>query len=512
MMIKKIMVLSDFYEGQHKFIKTGANLRITYMLRKLGYEVMPIHHCMAFTAEEMAQIIDGFAAGEQIMICMSTSFLMTRNIKNLKYVENTETDPKSVEAGDWWGTRTFKFMMDVFAVADANDHKVVLGGWGIIKQKFTAPVMRHAWGIDILSEHVDCFSLGNNLDIVEKICRGEPFDHQVIGNSVVAESSPITDFSDCASTPLPGDHIAHGESLMTEIAAGCIFSCAFCDYGALGKKKKEFVRSYDSLKAEILSNYENFGTRVYTLSDNIVNDYEEKLRYLIRIREETGIDLRWVGYIRLDTIKTKEHAKLIAESGIAGCVFGIESFKPETGRYIGKMTDKSRLIGHLEMFREAVGNECLTMGSFIAGLPTETKDEVRNTFEWLQSPHGRDMLDSYTFSTLLLFEGNDDKNDINRSRNNPFKDYDRKAVAKWTSPWGTYFEFSDLANQFNMARKNTLGGFTPALVHNVGLDIKDVVKAGRFIKDVKQHMLFKNTDALMEGYKKKVLDSIAKTA
>ena len=54
------------------------------------------------------------------------------------------------------------------------------------------------------------------------------------------------------------------------------------------------------------------------------------MNYLVRFREETGINLRWAAYARLDTIRTKRQAQLFKDAGCIGLVFGIESFKKET--------------------------------------------------------------------------------------------------------------------------------------------------------------------------------------
>lgn len=519
-MIKKIIMFSDHWDGIRKFLKTGSNLRLTYLLRKAGYEVKPVHHCMGFDSDEVAQLIDDFAQGEQILVCISTSFMLSRNTKNTKFIENSETDPAAVDVGDWWGADTFKWLVAACTVAKSKGHPVMIGGWALdMMNMYKLPVlseqsafpMRNAWGLDVLSPLVDVFSIGSNIDVVDRLCKGELTDVKDVNGTRFVVSQRVADFTDFASTPLPTDNILPGEALMTEIAAGCIFSCSFCDYAALGKRKTEFVRSYDSLKAEIIANHENFGTRVYTLTDNIVNDWDEKLRYLIRIREETGIDLRWVGYVRLDTIKTKEQAQLLADSGMAGCVFGIESFKKEAGPYIGKMTDKKRLIDNLYTLRDAVGDKCLTMGSFIAGLPTETKTDLYKTYEWLQSKEGRHLLDTYLFSALAIFHGNDDKNDINRARNHPFRDYVKdplkpKNPQAWTSPWGTYGEFADLARYFNSQCKNIFGGFGAVAIHNLGIDIDDVVRIGRSPKPEVMKRCFAVTDQKLLQYKQSLLN------
>ena len=230
-----------------------------------------------------------------------------------------------------------------------------MGGWEIEPYKFLKEY-RYKWGFDVLDEFVSYYVTNNDIDVIHKFCNDEPVNFFKIKNSRIAEGREILDYSDCSSAPIVSDMIMQDEALSTEIAAGCIFSCQFCNYAALGKKKHEFMRTYESLECELIANYENFKTRVYLLSDNIMNDYDEKLKFLIKIREKTGIDIRWTGYVRLDTIKRKEQAQLLLDSGIAGATFGIESLKKEAGPSIGKMTDKDKLLKSFDIFRNVIGD------------------------------------------------------------------------------------------------------------------------------------------------------------
>jgi radical SAM superfamily enzyme YgiQ (UPF0313 family) len=301
------------------------------------------------------------------------------------------------------------------------------------------------------------------------------------------------------------------ESLSTEIAAGCIFSCQFCNYAALGKKKTEYMRTYESLERELISNYENFKTRVYLLTDNIMNDYEEKLKFLIRIREKTGIDIRWTGYVRLDTIKRKEQAQLLLDSGIAGATFGIESLKKEAGPSIGKMTDKTKLLQSLEIFRSIIGDNCVTTASFITGLPTETVEDLYKTHEWLTSTEGRHYIDQHTFTSLLLYEGNDNKNDINIGRNDPFREYQRtRNPSKWKGPLGDSETFMKIAYSFNSKETMQTAAFSLPFLHNVGLKIENSVRMVRTLKPDQQkeiiNRLQPNYNQKIASYKSKMLD------
>jgi hypothetical protein len=447
-------------------MKTPSSLRLSYALRNKGYEVKQIHNCTSFNKEEFEEIIENFSKNEPVCALISTSFITT-----VKHAIDREE-------GSYWSSNTLKFFQNILPILKNKNVKTIMGGFEIALPRFL-PKPRISYGFDYLSDYVDYFVVGGDIDIIEKICKGEAVQYHQMGNSRVAESSVIVDFTDCASTPTLEDNIGYGESLSTEIAAGCIFSCQFCNYAALGKKKTEFMRTYESFKREIVSNYENFKTSTYLFTDNLMNDNLEKLKFILQVREETGIDLKWSAFLRLDTIKTKEQAKMIADSGAVGLTLGIETLKKEVGPFIGKSTDKERIINSLYILREAVGENAILSSGFIAGLPTETEEEILKTYEWLHSEEGKNLIDHYNFSYLRVFVHNKDKNDINKGRNDPFSLYNiGKNAGDWTSPWSDSKKCLNLIEEFNLHKSNVSAFILPVL-HNLGMKVEEAIALGR---------------------------------
>lgn len=506
-MIKKILIFGDFKTVESMPFKSAAVSRLSYALRNKGYEVKQIHHCTHFTYDELKQLISSFSNNEEVLICVSTSFIAGVDRKNKKF--QLEAKEKGNSGVHTWGVKTFLFLLNLGKICQEFNFKYVLGGWEITAKKLNQK--DDVWQFNLLSKYVTYFIEGKDIDILEKICNDDLLDVHVISGKNLLKSQEIVDFSDCASTFTCDDIVTQGESVCTEVAAGCIFSCSFCNYAALGKKKNEYTRTYESFEREIVENYNNFKIDFYTLTDNIVNDTPEKIRYLIDIRNKTGIDFKWTGYARLDTIQTKEQAILLKESGMIGANFGIESFYKESGPYIGKVTDKNRLMKSLELLRDVFGDEVILTGLFIAGLPKEPIDHMIQTYEWLNSIEGRYYLDHYAYTAFILYVDNTVKNDINKSRNNPFKDYQvlNDEGRKWISPWTSYEEVLGLARQFTVKRMNPLGGaFSLPYIYNSGYDLKTLIKDIRecgkkgipFRYDI--HKSFKD---YVDKYKKDVL-------
>jgi hypothetical protein len=476
-MIKKIIIFSENNASMFNYMKTPASLRLSYALRSKGYDVKQVHNCLSFSKEELQYIIEEFSEGQKVCALISTSFLTSA--KQFFSKEKVFPEGNKLEQGYYWSRKTFKFFTEVLPLLKSKSIPTLMGGFEIVLPRFLSKE-RESLALDYLSEYVDYFVVGNDIDIIEKVCKGEKFHYHQMGNSKVAEASVVTDFTDCASTPIIGDFVNEGESLATEIAAGCIFSCQFCNYAALGKKKTEFMRTYDSFKREIVSNYENFKTSTYLFTDNLMNDNLEKLKFILQVREETGIDLKWSAFLRLDTIKTKEQAKMIADSGAVGLTLGIETLKKEVGPFIGKVTDKDRIINSLYLLREAIGEKAIVSSGFIAGLPEETEEELLQTYEWLHSKEGNYLVDHYNFSFLRVFVHNKDKNDINKARNDPFSKYViGKHSGDWVSPWGNSRRYYELSQKFNSELRSNVSGFVIPVINNLGMEIEDIVELGR---------------------------------
>jgi len=538
-MIQKVILFGDmpskdfedfWNKSTYVFLKTSALLRLGNALHKEGFEVKQIHHCTSFTRTELDHILETFSQGEKVLICISSSFLSSVN--RLDYVFHADESQQPIHTvGGFWGDQSFQFLKNIGILSKKYKFPVLMGGFDVLTYKFTNPHDVRSWGLEVLNLFVDYFVVGYNHKIIVNYCKGAQIKHFKLefakGNfAKIVNAGPITDWDDYAFTPTPGTYISPNEALVTQIAGGCVFSCSFCTYQGLGKKAHEYCRTYESFKNEIVYNWENSRTRTYMIVDNMINDDWGKLNYLIRIRDETGIDVRWGAYARLDTIRTKEQARMFRDAGASGIIFGIESMKKEVGPYIGKMTESDKIKEHLYRFRDAVGETCMTSGSFIAGAPTETKEELKQTFDWLNSNEGNHLLDHYIFTPLFVEPGINERTEINKKRQDPWRDYTfsdneeiRMRGTGWISPWGTYDEFVKLAIKYsdpnNQSRitedsmsakrgvfaipiiSNLLEGGVEEYINNVRKKLP--------IHNTHRHIFRENNKKLLEDYRKRTL-------
>jgi radical SAM superfamily enzyme YgiQ (UPF0313 family) len=540
-MINKILLFGDFsskdfddfWSRTYLYYKNSSLLRLGNALYKEGFSVKQVHHCTSFTRDELDHIFKTFGSNEKVLVCISSSFLSSVN--RMDYRFHADEDKGSIDVrtlGGFWGNKAFEFIKNIAILCKKYNYPALVGGFDIRHYKFITKEDWFSWGIDVFNTFVSYFVMGYSHTVISDFCRGKNINHTNIacknGKTVkVVYTESVKDWEDYAFTPTPDTYIAEGESLISQLSGGCIFSCSFCTYEGLGKKPDDYMRTYDSLKNEIVHNWNNYKTRTYMFVDNMINDNWKKMEYLVRIREETGIDVRWGAYARLDTITNKSRAQLFKDSGASGIIFGIESMKKDVGQYIGKMTDGEKIKDMLHMFRDSVGDSCLVSGSFIAGAPTESKEELKSTYEWLNSQEGNHLLDHYIFTPLFIEPGINIRTEINKKRNDPFRDYQLSSIPKirnrgtgWTSPWGTYDEFLDLAIEYSNLNNKSLsleeasvarrGIFAMPIISNLLENgINDYVRLSRNREPfhMKNKKIFREkTTELIEEYKKMTLN------
>jgi hypothetical protein len=481
--------------GIRRFTKNASGLRITNRLRSRGHRVKQIHNFTCFTLDELISILKKFSCDgkESVVVAISTSFLMINA-----------------------GTKDFDYTCDkiknfIITAKRKYKAKIVVGGW-MISRLFKPMTGNGNIFQSLKNGEVDVFVEGDGTESLDRISRGLSISTSQIDGMNYHIADQVLDFSDESSAPLSCDHINQDESLVTEIASGCVFSCSFCNYGVLGKKKHEFMRSFTSLESEFMNNWNNFKTRVYTLTDNIINDNWEKVDMLIKIREK--IDIRWVGYIRLDTLTKRWQIEKLRDSGIAGLNMGIESFCKTVGPKIGKMTDGEKLKDLLYQTREILGDSAVFTCNFIAGLPTETIDDLSKTHEWLSSRDGKYLVDSYKFVRLYLSPKQDlreqlrIKNTINISRGDPFLEYDVNDLGKWKSPWGKSEDFDRAVVSYNDTRSNPGTTWSLPVIHTAGWKIEDMIKSVRKNIPFDSAKFRERTIELISKYKGKVLNDL----
>lgn len=228
------------------------------------------------------------------------------------------------------------------------------------------------------------------VQVVKALRKGEkPLADSSYGISAIANAGMYEQGKVCNETIwLKKWGVQRNESLPIEVSRGCVFSCKFCNYD----KKESFRKNLETLRAEFIRNYEQFGTSFYHFCDDCFNDHPEKVRAICSLILTLPFKLEWVSYARTDVaVKFPDTAELMVKAGARGLLWGLESFNYEVARRAGKGTPTEKVKEFLLRFKAEYGSEVIQCGSFIVGLPGETEDSMKQTIDWLAQHHAVDI-------------------------------------------------------------------------------------------------------------------------
>ena len=460
----KAIIFTDM-AGYAGFGRAAGAYRIASEFRQRGQEVKVIDCFNSYTLEQLKTIIKNYMTTETEWIGFSTTFLLDRENNSLWDKESKKVRQRS-EVSERKDEQTSTALSqidewDLFNYIRGLGLKIVLGGFRMNPNLKNDP--------DIEIYHGPC------------------------------EDKFFQDFDFTKSQILynEGDHILEGEDLPIEVARGCIFKCKFCFYYLNGKKLWDFVKPPELLREEMVRNYTNFGTTGYMFSDDTYNDSPEKIETLLKMYKTLPFDLRFSTYARLDLMIAHQHTQeMLIESGLKSVFFGIETFHPEAGKFIGKGMDPEKVKRGLLEFREKYP-DVLVYVSMIGGLPGETLDDMQQSFEFLTKEA---KVHNVAWSPLFINSGSDMS--LNAEKYGYVKDGNNQR--SWTRQDGLkYIDVFDWVVQKKKEYNGSPAGFTLYnRLHNVGYSHDELLNL-TWEKDGEEMMI--RTEKFREIYMKKIL-------
>jgi radical SAM superfamily enzyme YgiQ (UPF0313 family) len=287
----------------------------------------------------------------------------------------------------WWGCSADKvrrFIAEIKSIAPQA--KIITGGSQVIttEMPFIAhfyPDMADYWVCG--QGEASIIALANHIKYGDNIVT-----HLMEGLTVLLEKDyPYDGFSGSRIEWPEHAFVKHGETLPMEVARGCVFKCAFCTYALIGKKWGDMARNADVMRADMIRNYERYGTTRYIMTDDTINDSIEKVKFLHEVFTSLPFKIEWMSYARLDLFwKYPEMAQLLMDAGMRGAVFGIETLHDEAGKKVGKGLGSERVKKTLEHVKSVWGSTVHISGLFILGLPGEPVESMQQTLDYLNRP------------------------------------------------------------------------------------------------------------------------------
>jgi len=186
----------------------------------------------------------------------------------------------------------------------------------------------------------------------------------------------------------PDDFVQPWELLTIELSRGCRFRCKYCNYAFLGVKEDTSTEA-DLLRAELMSNYERWGTTNYIIADDTFNDRNSKIKMLGDVVESLPFEPNFASFIRLDlTVSHPEQLELLSRARVWAHFYGVETLHHAAGKAVGKGMHPDKIKQGLLDMREHMMNKLgLYRGTLgmIAGLPHEPASHWHESEEWLQA-------------------------------------------------------------------------------------------------------------------------------
>ena len=373
-----VIIISDF-SNIIAMDKTIGPYRVASQLRIAGFEVAVIHHLSTFSIGEIKHTLSHMISDKTLFIGVNNFFY--HNCGDIVELEDFSVQPYGRMTAGSFLPHGHKYNREIKELARSINPKCkfALGGPDALdietNRDFDYVVQGYADSSVInLAQHL--------LDPTVRLQKS----HRSIFGFYFIDDAKAESFDFVTSTMQYENHdaILPGETLLIEIARGCIFSCSFCSYPLNGKKKLDYIRSVDNIYAEMIRNYEMFGTTRYVLSDDTLNDSVEKCQIMYDLSRRLPFKLEYWAYTRLDLLAAKpDTIDLLWKSGWRATLFGIESLDAKAAATIGKGGSREKLIKTLEELKRRYGDEICLTGSFIYGLPHESIASLERTTEWL---------------------------------------------------------------------------------------------------------------------------------
>jgi len=161
---------------------------------------------------------------------------------------------------------------------------------------------------------------------------------------------------------------------------GCPYACSFC-YNSLKENRGLRFRSVESLIEEVLEAKNKFDIHDFFILDDFFTIKIERVKSFCSEILSKNIDIRWACQGRAD-LGDYEMFKLMKDSGCKSIGMGIESIIDRNLNYMGKKTNKEKMIKTIGLAQKA---GLQLRGNFIIGFPGESHEEIKTNINFAAS-------------------------------------------------------------------------------------------------------------------------------
>jgi len=350
----------------HAIYRPIGAYQLSHWMRKHGYSCQVIDFMQTMPAEEIIEFTEKFITTNTLCIGLSSTFWSTWNKHIKRWVMSDSPPPEVVVA--------------MKEIKKRYPHiRFVLGGSQSDVQQ------------DDTYQLFDAVITGNGEDSFLEVCEEwRKGNKQVFATSYRGGTPYFEESLNKVFDPVCNNHmfeindcIIPGETLPIEISRGCIFSCKFCQYPHIGKKKNDYIRNMDLIKQEIEYNKRTFNSDKYYILDDTFNDSHEKMQNWGSMLKDLDFDIKYTSYLRADLLsRNPEQIEIFRDTGMVSAMFGIESFDPQGSMLVGKGWSGKEAKTFLPDLMRQWKNDITFHISMIVGIPPETYKDYRIHQDW----------------------------------------------------------------------------------------------------------------------------------
>ncbi len=200
---------------------------------------------------------------------------------------------------------------------------------------------------------------------------------------------------------LPAGRIARTGGKLTSFDAGrgCPFQCSFCTIINVQGRKSRY-RSAADVEAIIRANLAQGIAHFFITDDNLARNrnWEAIFDRLIAMREEEGLQFRFV--VQVDTMchKIPRFIEKAARAGVKRVFLGLENINPDSLAAAKKK--QNRISEYRAMLLEWKKYGCFTYAGYILGFPGDTPETIVRDIGIIQRELPLDLLEFFCLTPL----------------------------------------------------------------------------------------------------------------